>query len=410
MLLRIAWRNLWRNRRRTLITLVSIAFGFLLAVSFTAISDGYYGQLIDSAASMGSGNVTIEPHGYRGKPGAGLVISQAPALAHKVRSITGVNAATLRIMGQGMVATAADSSGIGIIGINPADERDRLLVLRHIKTGATLPSAQGGKVLVGNLMARQLELGIGKKLVLTTTDRHGNVVTGLLKVCGIFSSGVDEVDRYVIIVPIDYLRTLIGYAPDEATQVAIFLQDFLNTPAMSSALSGLARAHGGVALPWTEVMSDVAGVITMDKVGNYFLQVFVFMVVGAGILNTMLMGVMERMREFGVMIAVGMSPRKIWSLIMLEAFWLAVVGILVGIVVSIPVYWYLYAYGIDLSQMMSEKQVAGGVLFELFIKARFRFDHAMIIFGGVFAMILASGIYPAFLAARTSPIETMKTI
>ncbi|HQP31340.1 MAG TPA: FtsX-like permease family protein, partial [Deltaproteobacteria bacterium] len=130
----------------------------------------------------------------------------------------------------------------------------------------------------------------------------------------------------------------------------------------------------------------------------------------AGILDTVLMGVMERMREFGVMLAVGLSPARVASLIMLETVWLGVIGLTIGALVSIPAYWYLSTIGIDLRSLMQESQVAGGVVFDLWMRARFRLDHMIVLFSGMFVLILAAGVYPAWLAARTRPVETMKII
>ncbi|MEN6475697.1 MAG: FtsX-like permease family protein [Syntrophaceae bacterium] len=406
----MAWRNLWRNRRRTLITLVAIAFGFLLSVSFTVFSDGYYGQMIDAAARMGAGNLTLQPLGYQTKPEAGKVIADTPVLIRTVLKTAHVRFAAERVISQGMAGTAVDTTGAGILGIDPAAEGRRLFILDHVVQGSGLTSTSGSQALVGSLMARQLELKIGRKFVITTTDRHGNVVSGLLKVCGVFTTGVDEVDRSIIVAPIDYLRALVGYAPSEATQVAVFLDSARHTDAVCASLSLAARAHRAEALSWQVMMPDLAGLITLDKAGNYFFQTFIFLLIMAGILDTVLMGVMERLREFGVMLAVGMTPGRVWSLIMLETFWLGVVGLIVGALVSIPVYWYLHSFGVDLSPLMQEKQVAGGVVLDLFIRARFQAGHIANIFGGVFALILVAGLYPAFLAARTRPVETMKII
>ncbi|HQP32394.1 MAG TPA: ABC transporter permease, partial [Deltaproteobacteria bacterium] len=187
MLLRMAWRNLWRNRRRTVITLIAIAFGILMNTSFTFISDGYYGQLIDAAARMGAGNLTIQARGFQDKPEVGKVITDTPALVQKVLRSEHVKAASQRIISQGMAGTAVDSTGAGILGIDPAAEGKRPFILDHIVQGSNLTSAADRQVLIGRLMAKQLEVKIGKKLVITTTDKGGNVVSGLVKVRGIFA-------------------------------------------------------------------------------------------------------------------------------------------------------------------------------------------------------------------------------
>jgi ABC-type lipoprotein release transport system permease subunit len=410
MIIRIAWRNLWRNSRRTIITLISIAFGFLLAITFTSLSDGSYGKLIDTAAKMGSGHITIEPIGYREKPGNDLTVTDTYTIAKKIKTMPGITNATVRIVGQAMMATAADSAGVGFVGLDPNTEQGIFFLLDHIKKGSSFASSNEKTVLIGSSMAKMLEVDVRKKMVITTTDKNGEVVSGLVRVAGIFETGVDEVDKYVVIVPIDYMRGLLGYKDHEATQVAIYLKNRRAAERMSKNLSPLAHPHGGVALPWSETMPDVAGLILMDKTGNYIFQIIIFLLIGAGILNTVLMSVMERLREFGVMIAVGMTPRRIWSMVISEAVLLAIVGLIVGAFVSIPVYWYLSTHGIDIRIWLSEKQVYGGVIMEPIMRATFYLDHFLFIFGGVFVLIIFAGLYPAFFAARTRPAKTLKTL
>lgn len=409
-MLRLAWRNLWRNKRRTVIVLISIAFGLVLSAITTALGDGYYGQLTDSAARMGTGNLTIEPSGYRAKPVLNKLIAHSPALRDQIVSMENVDAATMRIISQGMVGSSAASIGVRIMGMDTQSEAGHYALLQNIVEGSVFESTSEPMIMIGSLLAKQLDLKTGKKLVLTTADRRGDVVSALLRVKGVFTTQVDEVDRSLIILPIDYLRQLTSLRDDEATQIAVFLDSPSNTDKLGAKLQDTLQSYGAQAISWQEMMPDLAGIIAIDKIANYFFEIFMFFLIAAGILDAVLMGVMERFKEFGIMQAAGLNPKQVWSLIMLETFWLGVIGLAVGIVLSVPIYWYLHTYGLDMSFIMQEKHVPGGVLFDPFIKARFQIEHVLIVLGSVFALIITAGLYPAFLAARSKPVDAMKVI
>jgi ABC-type lipoprotein release transport system permease subunit len=410
MIFKLAWRNLWRNRRRTIITALSIAFGFLLTLVFTSLSDGSYGRMIDIAAYMGSGHITVEPALYRDHPGTDRVISNTSDLMKKLALFKGVTACRERIVGQGMAATAIDSTGMGFIAFDPGKENETLFFLKHMKEGKTL-SKDGAYALIGSLMAKQLDLRPGKKLVITTTDRHGQVINFLVKISGIFSTSVNEADNNLVVMPIGFVRSQLGYNPGESSHVAVFIRQRWDSKIIAGKMMGLAKNYGGVALPWSVLMPDFSGYMAMDLASSVIFQCFIFLVIAAGILNTILMGVTERMREFGIMISMGMTPGKIISLIMAEAFWLAMVGLVAGFILAAPVYWYLHVYGIDFSPFMTTgDNTVGGVLFEPLVKAAIIPRHLRNIIGAILILIMTTGLYPAYLAAKTNPVDTIKLI
>ncbi|HEY9161476.1 MAG TPA: FtsX-like permease family protein [Desulfomonilia bacterium] len=410
MILKLAWRNLWRNKRRTIITLISISFGFLLTIVFTSLSDGSYGRMIDIAADMGAGHITVEPEDYRDHPGSDKVISNTRELMEKLARFKGVKALRERVVGQGMASSAADSTGMGYIAIDPEKENDTMYFFKHIKAGSGLPG-DGAHALIGSLMAKQLDLRPGKKLVITTTDRHGQVVNFLVKVSGIFSTGMNEADNNIVIMPIGFVRSQIGYNSGESSHIAVYVKERWDSEKIAEKMLPLSKNYGGVSLPWSVLMPDFYGYMTMDMTSSVIFQIFIFLLISAGILNTILMGVTERMREFGIMISMGMTPGKIIRLVMAEAFWLAVAGLVAGFILTAPVYWYLHVYGIDFSIFLSNgENTIGGIIFEPLVKGAIIPRHLANIIGAIMLLIMTTGLYPAFLAARTNPVETIKII
>lgn len=410
MLLKLAWRNLWRTKRRTVITLISIAFGLLLSITFTSLSHGSYRGYIDSAARMGAGHVTVEPEDFRDNPSADKSLTDAKELAEKIRNTEGIRSATVRIVGQAMAATASDSAGVAFFAIDPGSEKGILFMLDHIKKGSLFEANDKRGALIGKNLAEQLEVKIGSKMVVTTTDKQGEIVSNLAKVRGIFETGIDQVDRFTMVLPIESVRKLLGYDKGEATQIAVFLDNRREAGDQAEGLRPLAAGHGGVVLPWFEQMPEVSGMISMDKNSNYIFQIFVFLLIGAGILNTILMGVLERMREMGIMLATGISPGRLFALVMLESFWLGLVGLVAGLIVSAPVYWYLHTVGLDFTAYIAENTSFSGAVFDPIVKCMLYWDHLAVIVSGVFVLVLLSGVYPAFVATRISPIKALKTM
>lgn len=411
MLIRMAWRNLWRNRRRTAITLVSIIFGMFFSITLTTLSDGGFASMIDSAARMMAGHMIIEPKGYGDTPGVDLSIKDAESLAASCEGRPGVDQVSVRILGQAMASTASGSLGAAFYGIDPTKEKEAILLLNHVVEGEKFQGKGGRRALIGRKMAEQLSVKLKSKIVVTLSDKNGEVVTGLLRVGGIFETGVAEVDRSMMLVPIDWARELLGYGDKEATQVVVNMDNHLQSIPLAEAMSEQAALQGAVALAWNEALSDMSSIIDWKKRSNRFIQIIVLLLVGAGILNTVLMSVLERLREFGVMLAVGMSPGRLWWLVLLETFWMALIGMILGLIVSWPLYHYLSTTGLDMSEMYKEGEATiGNTLLDPVMKAILYPDNFVVILIGVFCLIMAAGLYPAWVATKIRPVDAIKIV
>jgi ABC-type antimicrobial peptide transport system permease subunit len=154
----------------------------------------------------------------------------------------------------------------------------------------------------------------------------------------------------------------------------------------------------------------MAGYVTIDKGFNYLFQLLVGLMIAAGILNTMLMSVLERTREFGIMMAIGMSPGKLFRLVIIESIGIGVIGLLIGIAVTIPVHYYLATVGIDLGTYIEQGADISGVLLDPLLKIRFYWESAAAILFVVFVLTLSAGLYPAYRAGRVPPVESLKTM
>ena len=408
---KIAWRNLWRRKRRTLITGISIGFGVMLAVTFTGTGDYGYTNMINTSAIMGLGHVTIEPHGYNQTPSLDKRLRRTGQIRERVLAMPGVNDAIVRIMGQAMFASASKTIGGVFMGIDPVQESpEQNLLIRSLVQGELFSGKDSRGVVVGSKMAEKLNLRIGKKLVFTTTDVSGEIVSELARVTGIFKTGVNEVDGGMVLLPINSVRATLHYDAQDATLLAVIINDQRYAERMRDKIS-LAEGDPQIeVLSWQQTQAEMAGIITMDRSGNYISQFLIGLLIAAGILNTLLMSVLERTREFGVMMAIGMSPRTLFMLVVVESLWLAIIGIVIGIIITAPWYAYLYYVGLDFSGAIGEDYSAGGILVDPLIRIRLYKESIIAILTGVFSLTLLAGLYPAWRAGRIPPVESLKAM
>ncbi|MBN1551019.1 ABC transporter permease [bacterium] len=407
----MAFRNLRKNKRRTWITLFSIGFGLLLAMTFTGIGDSGYTKMINGAARLGSGHLSIVPSGYIETPALDKTIQDTEEKIALLKKYDHIDACVVRIQGQAMVATPRDSGGATFVALDPGTETsDTAYFLEYIKEGKLFDRDDTFGIVIGRTMSDRLKVGIGEKIVYTTTDKHGEITSGLARVSGIFESGSKEVDGYFIILPLNRMRDLLGYNNDEATLLAIFLDDHHRSEHLKNRLQSEMNDSSCEVTTWRETMPDMASFVALDSSMNYLFQIIIFLLIAAGILNTILMSVLERTRELGIMLAIGMSPVRVVGLIMAEAFWLGILGIVSGIIITAPLYYYLHIFGIDFSGLIHEDTDVAGVVFDSIIYNDLRLESFLFIITGAFIITLLSGIYPAWKAGRLAPVESIKTI
>jgi len=213
-----------------------------------------------------------------------------------------------------------------------------------------------------------------------------------------------------VLLPINSVRTTLHYDAQDATLLAVIINDQRYAERMRDKIS-LAEGDPQIeVLSWQQTQTEMAGIITMDRGGNYISQFLIGLLIAAGILNTLLMSVLERTREFGVMMAVGMSPRTLFMLVVVESLWLAIIGIVIGIIITAPWYAYLYYVGLDFSGAIGEDYSAGGILVDPLIRIRLYKESIIAILSGVFSLTLLAGLYPAWRAGRIPPVESLKAM
>jgi ABC-type lipoprotein release transport system permease subunit len=408
-IIKLAWRNLWRNKRRTLITISSVCFGLVLAIVFIGLGDGTYGTMINSAARLGSGHITLENPGYRKSLLTRLTLRSIDEVVKRLEGMEEIKGWAPRILGQAMLSTSYGSVGAAFMGVDPEQEGRVTLFTDKIIEGTYLKDPEGRGALIGRKMAERLKVSIGSKMVITANNLQGEIAGELLKVVGIFKTGSEMIDGYVLQIPLNRTRKLLGMNQGEVTQLAIFLDNQRNTDRVIEKLKkNLSDFKKITVLSWREVMPELASYVDLDGSSNYIFQVIIFTIIAAGILNTILMSVLERQFEFGVLLSLGMNPLSLLFLILTESILLGLLGVTVGSALGLACNQYFTVKGFDLTLFTREDIDISGVVLDPVLYSDLYPDHLIIIVVLVFLMTILVGIYPAVKAARSVPVEVLK--
>lgn len=407
----LAWRNLWRNRRRTLLTMGSIVFGVFLAVVFTAMQDRNWKDMIDLAARLGGGHVSLQHPEYLDTPTLTRTVVRDEAVAAALDGEGGRIARSVdRVVGPTMLATAGENFSAAFIAFDPeVEDETTLSILEALDEGEALEPGDAQGVILGHRLANNLGMELGDKVVYTVTDRNGEIVSGLARLRGTLRTNAPTVDGGFCLLPLDTVRDLLGYGDDESTMVAVFLQDQRKSGGVAGRLD---RELGETvaAVPWNTSQPQLAAFIALKVGGAVVMEILIAVLVAAGIFNTLFVSVMERLREFGIMLAIGWSPGRLFRLVMMESVWLAALGLVGAFLITLGPYLYLSSTGLDLTAVYGGTVEVAGVGLDPVLKVGIFPRNAVLI--GLFAVVatLASGIYPAWRAGKVQPVETIKVV
>lgn len=433
LLLRLAWRNLWRHRKRTLITLTSIAIGFALAVISIGIGDGSHNSMIRNAITLGNGHLAIQPERYLEAPSNNLMIPDSQKLMDRLdkpmaelnRQGVQVNAIP-RISLQLLASTANNSVGVGLEAVSGqvVDPRSEQLKKGLIK-GLWLADEQTNGIVLGQALANKLKVRLGSKVVLMAGTQGGDTTAQLGRVRGIFQTGMDELDSYLILAPLElgrlFLQAEITATGTEIetenaqplTRIALFVAPAdgadLAQQQINDALSAELKAQNLALLDWQTLMPDLVQFVALDDAGNYVLLLLILIMVLFGIINTVLMSVLERTREFGLLRALGLARIQLMLLVCCEAFLLSLLALLFGWLLGGGLHLALSANGLDLSGMMGDSTAIMGTYMDPVIRPELSTDRVLQLSGGIFLVTLLSGLYPAIKASRVAPVDALKT-
>lgn len=408
-LLRLAARNLARHRIRTAITMSAISLGFALIVWSIVLATGAYHALLDTAISGMAGHVVVQGEGYQEERSADIVVSRSGEVAATLREAFPGALVTRRASLQALLTSAGGSTGVMVQGVEPSAERQLTDFADQLVAGAWLEDDDTRGAIIGERLARSLDVEAGDKLVLMAQPAGGEMSSHLLRVRGVFRTGSAEQDGFLAIVPLGVVQAVLG-GDDVASQVSLHLDD----PSDEVGPVRLARERVDrddlEVLGWRQALPELVGLIQIDKAYNDIMMAFIGLIVAMGVLNTILMSVLERVREFGVMLAIGVRPRQLASVILFEGLLLGVVSITLGLALGTALGWPLVTQGLDYSDFVGETLETGGVVVNSVVYGAYDWERILVdaVIGVV--LVVATSAWPAWTVARLEPVQAMRQV
>jgi len=404
---KLAFRNLRRNLRRTLLTVAAIALGTALAMFSIGLGDGGHQQMIENGVRIGQGHLTVQREGFLESPSSSLYIHDpGPFMAAISRSPYVANAYP-RIRGEGILATAAGAEGVVFQGIDPALPGEADIFRDSLTEGEFLTDENNAHLVIGAKLADRLKLTLGKKVVLTTQDAAGEITSTLVRVQGIYRTGSGTIDGSICLVPIGYLQNALGMEKG-VTSIAIYLENpFKEKEALADIGPKLPPGPEHL-YQWQTLQPDLRDYVVIDDAFGYMTYAIVLLIVAIGVLNTILMSVMERRREIGILTAVGMESEDVMKMILVETVFITLLGIFAGVLIGLGVNWYFSTYGLDLSSMSPQEWSLAGTVIDPVLRSHLRPHRALGLCVAVFLLTVTMGIYPAWKASRILPVEAME--
>lgn len=409
----LAWRNLWRNVRRTVITASMVAVGFGLAVFAIGLGDGAHEQMVNSAIHMGEGHLTIQPQGYLSAPSNSLYLEHGEALLTHPPLVMAAAEVAPRIFLQVLANTAYNSIGAGLQGIEPLSDPLAVQLQPRLVEGEWLAPGDDLGVLIGRKMANKLKAHVGSKIVVMAGGEDGNVESRLGRVRGIFQAPLEEFNSFMILSTLSFARPLLPAYDAQTdgaavTRLAIFLDDEERMLPLKRTLQASPPPEG-VVLDWQEMMPQVVNFVIVDDLFNYIWLVFILVMVAFGIANTILMSALERTREFGLLRALGMKGHHVLTLMLCETVLLALVALGAGWLLGGSAHVYFAFYGLDFSALYPGGAETAGMYMDPVVYSSLSVGRIATLTGIVFGTTLLSGLYPAFKAARVAPVAALRT-
>lgn len=400
---KLAWRNIWRNKRRTVITVASVFFGVLLSVFMTSMQEGSYSQYIASVVNSYSGYLQIHKKGYWDDKVINNSFESTNDLSSKLSKIREITLYTQRLETFSLASSEEVTKGVMVMGIDPVKEDEITNISGKLKQGTYLKEGDNG-VLLSSGLAKYLKLGINDTLVLIGQGYHGVSAAGKYPVRGIVKYPSPELDRLMVCMDIKNCRDLFS-APDHSTSVVIQVHD---EEEVAAAKKDLMHVIGNdlEVMDWKEMNDLLLKYIESDRAGGIIMKGILYLIIAFGMLGTVMMMVAERKKEFGVLMAVGMKKYRLISTIILETIFIGMIGVICGIIASVPVLsWFMLnpiPFTGQAAQMMEEMGFEPAMYFSMMPSVFY--DQALTIL--MFA--LAIGIYPVIYISKLKVIKALR--
>ncbi|MCO4762990.1 MAG: ABC transporter permease [Myxococcales bacterium] len=398
---RMAWRNVWRNSRRSWVTICAMSIGLLVMIEYAGLVRGYLQQMERQILEVEIGDVQIHAKGYRDDPSLFIRMSDSDAV------VTALEAAGFkvspRLLGAGLAAAADNSSGAMLLGLDPKRDAAVSKVSQMVAKGQWLDATKPGEAVIGRWLARTLELTVGGEIVVLSQAADGSTANEVYKIRGILGSVGHGIDRGGVFLTSDAFRELMSL-PKGAHRIIVRIPTDMSLSQAELALKPLAAGHE--VKTWKALLPVLAQMFEATQGAMTIMFLIIFVAVGIVLLNTMLMAVFERVQEIGILKALGFSPFSVLRLIFIESGIQTAISVAIGVLLSIPATWYMTEHGLEMGP-------EGGISLQGVALARVWYaapsvDTLLLPIFVLLFVIFFAVLYPAVKAAVIRPVEAIR--
>lgn len=403
MILRLTWRNLWRNPRRTLITTASVVFAVVLAVFMQSLQKGTFGRLVRNVVGFHSGYAQVHARGYWDEPVIDNAFRENDSLSTAILAVPGVRGVVPRLECYALASTGALTRGCRVTGISPTEEDAMTRLASRVVRGTYLRHDSPSVLLAAGL-ARRLGLDVGDTLVLLGQGYHGSIAAGRYPVAGIASFRAPQLDASMAYLTIGEARRFLD-AEGLLTSIAIDMEDPDRMYVVMAGLRPVVDSRYEL-MSWQEMMPEIDQHMRSDAIGFYVWTGILYLIIAFGIFSTLLMMTAERRQEFGMLVAIGMRRGRVAAMLLAESLLISVTGVLAGLVLSLPLVLYFERRPIRFGGEGARAFEQWG--FEPVMPTVP--DPAIFLRQSLIVLALAAlvGLYPAWKAMRIDPVNDMR--
>ena len=403
--LRLAWRNLWRQPRRTWLTTGAMVFSNIILAVMVSLQFGMYDMMIDNTLAVFTGHLQVQASGYKDDKKMRQSMPNAAGLAASLRQNLEVDTVAVRGSAFALASSDERSFGIQVIGIQPEYEA-RVSSLPGLLSEGRYPADNfAAEVVIGNVLARNLKVTIGDELTLLGSGRDGSFAAAVVIVTGIFDTGMADLDRSIAQLPLGAFQDVFSMG-DQAHEIVIRVADLSLVPGIKQQVQGLLPADENlVVFDWDELEPSLKQAIQADIASAWFMYGILIILVAFSVLNTVLMSVLERTREFGIVMSLGLTPGRLGRLVVLETMLMGLMGLILGTLLGAGLILWLGANGFSYPGMeeMAER-------FNMPAKIYPQLSLVPLFLGPVivFAGTLIAAVYPAIRLHWLEPVQAMR--
>ena len=404
MLLKLAWLNIWRNKRRTSITATSVFFAVLLAIIFRSLTDGIYDNMIHNVVSYSSGYLQVHQKGYWVEQSIDNTFEEDEQLFQKLINNPNVIHLMPRLQTFALASSADKTKGVLILGIDPSKEKEVNNLHEKIIDGQYIETINDNAVVLGEGLAKQLKLMVNDTLVLLGQGYHASSAAAKFRVQGLVKLGAIELNNNMVYMPLEQLQNMHG-AKNRLSSISVMLDGKTHLEELKQSLEESINSDKYEVMTWKEMIPEMDQFIEADSTGHYIIIGVLYFIISFGIFGTLLMMIFERKHELGILIAIGMKKNLLAILLLLESIMISLIGCFTGVIAGFLVIKWFTVHPIHLTGELKRVYEDYGIESIIYFSGQEKIFIVQTLIVLILSILLA--FYPGYKVIKLKPREAI---